>query len=117
MHTTSAMELQVNIKTIKIFEICASILLTIKSLLLGIFFFATSRGKSPCDGISGTIKHLVARASLQTTKEGQNLTPMQLYSWANEHVTGIKVMFVSKQDIAEQSLKIEPRFQNAKTVV
>ena len=41
---------------------------------------------------------------------------MQLYSWANEHVTGIN-MFVSKQDIAEHSLKIEPRLQNAKTVV
>ena len=47
----------------------------------------------------------------------QILTPMQLYSWANEHVTGIKVMFVSKPDIAEHSLKIEPRLQNAKSVV
>ena len=36
---------------------------------------------------------------------------MQLYCWANKHVTGI---FVSKQ---EHSLKIEPRLQNAKTVV
>ena len=27
----------------------ASMLLTIKSLLLGIFFFAISHGKSPCD--------------------------------------------------------------------
>ena len=63
-YTTSAMELRVNIKTIKVFVSCASMLLTIKSLLLG-FFFATSHGKSPCDGIGGTIKHLVARASLQ----------------------------------------------------
>ena len=54
---------------------------------------------------------------LQATKEGQILTPMQLYSWANKHVTGIKLMFVSKQDVAEHSLKIEPRLQNAKTVV
>ena len=56
----------------------------------------------------------MARASPKVTKEGQILTPMQLYSWANKHVTGI---FVSKQDIAEHSLKIEPRLQNAKTVV
>ena len=35
----------------------------------------------------------------------------------NEHVTGFKVRFVSKQDIGEHSLKIEPRLQNAKTVV
>ena len=61
-------------------------------------------------------KCLVARASLQATKEGQILTPLQLYYWANEHVTGIKVMFVSKQNVAEHSLKIEPRLQNAKTV-
>ena len=39
------------------------------------FLFATSHGKSPCDGIGGTIKRLVARASLQATKEGQILTP------------------------------------------
>ena len=28
-------------------------------------FFATSHGKSPCDGIGGTLKRLVSRASLQ----------------------------------------------------
>ena len=39
------------------------------------YFFATSHGKSPCDGIGGTIKRLVARASQQATKEGQILTP------------------------------------------
>ena len=30
-------------------------------------FFATSHGKSPCDAIGGTLKHLIARASLQNT--------------------------------------------------
>ena len=29
--------------------------------------FATSHGKSPCDGIGGTVKRLIAGASLQTT--------------------------------------------------
>jgi hypothetical protein len=28
-------------------------------------FFATSHGKSPCDAVGGTTKHLAARASLQ----------------------------------------------------
>ena len=28
-------------------------------------FFATSHGKSPCDGIGGTVKRVTARASLQ----------------------------------------------------
>ena len=80
-------------------------------------FYATSHGKSPFEGIGSTIKRLVVRVSLLATKEGQILTPMQLYSWANEHVTGIKVMLVSKQDIAEHYLNSEPRLQNAKTVV
>ena len=31
------------------------------------YFFATSHGKSPCDGIGCTVKRLVARASLQNT--------------------------------------------------
>ena len=30
-------------------------------------FFSTSHGNSPCDGIGGTVKRLVARASLQAS--------------------------------------------------
>lgn len=30
-------------------------------------FFATSHGKSPCDGVGGTVKRIAARASLQAT--------------------------------------------------
>ena len=30
-------------------------------------FFGTSHGKSPCDGTGGTVKCLLARASLQST--------------------------------------------------
>jgi len=35
-------------------------------------FFATSHGKSPCDGISGTMKRLVARASLQAATSAKS---------------------------------------------
>jgi hypothetical protein len=42
-------------------------------------FFATSHGKSPCDGIGGTIKQLVACASLQETEINQILTTEDLY--------------------------------------
>ena len=31
---------------------------------LGQVFFATSHGKSPCDGIGGTVKRLTARATI-----------------------------------------------------
>ena len=38
-------------------------------------FFATSHGKNSCDGVSGTIKRLAARASLQRPLSDQILTP------------------------------------------
>jgi hypothetical protein len=42
--------------------------------------FATSHGKSPCDGIGGTVKRLVAGASWQATLQDQILTPQQMYN-------------------------------------
>ena len=36
-------------------------------------FYATSHGKSPCDGIGGTVKRLVAKASLQSVRTLQRL--------------------------------------------
>src|SRR5258705_12399519 len=42
-------------------------------------FFATSHGKSTCDGISGTLKRLTARCSIQETSAGHILTPKDLY--------------------------------------
>ena len=35
------------------------------------FFFATSQGKQPCDGIGGTVKQLAAKASLQRILQNQ----------------------------------------------
>ena len=34
-------------------------------------FFATSHGKGPCDGLSGTVKRLATKASLQWCSEGR----------------------------------------------
>ena len=54
-------------------------------------FFATSHGKSPCDGIGGTVKHLVRRASLQAVSSSHILTPEELlqlgyhYTFATLH--------------------------------
>ena len=46
-------------------------------------FFATSHGKSPCDGLGGTTKRLVTRASLQAPDRDQILTPSQIFTWAD----------------------------------
>ncbi len=62
-------------------------------------FFATSHGKSPCDGIGGTVKRLAARSSLQHPTTGQILTPDDLYSFCRDNITGITSIFVSKEEI------------------
>ena len=81
-------------------------------------FFATSHGKSPCDGLGGTIKRLVARASLQAVTNNQILTPSQMFTWANQNIKGIKFFYVSSDDVqanAEQ-FQLEDRFSSSKTV-
>ena len=47
-------------------------------------FFATSHGKSPCDGIGGTVKWLVTRASLQAPRQGQILDSEPSFSGAEK---------------------------------
>ena len=44
-------------------------------------FFATSHGKSPCDGVGGTLKRLTARASLQRPLADQILTPTAVFHY------------------------------------
>ena len=56
-------------------------------------FFATSHGKSPCDGIGGTLKRLAARVSLQRTKTEQILTPLDTF--CQNEVVGITCKYVS----------------------
>jgi hypothetical protein len=42
-------------------------------------FFATSHGKSACDGVGGSLKGLAAKASLQRPYNYQTIIPHQLY--------------------------------------
>jgi len=79
-------------------------------------FFATSHGKSPCDGIGGTVKRLVARSSLQATNSNHILTAEQLFEWATVNITGIKFFFVPNSDIQLKTPQQEIRFTNAKKV-
>ena len=56
-------------------------------------FFATSHGKGPYDGISGTVKRLVARASLQAATAEQILTPPDLFSWVVTNIHRKRAQF------------------------
>ena len=82
-------------------------------------FFATSHRKSPCDGIGGTVKRLVARASLQATVENHILTAEQMYEYSNTNISGMKFFYVSENDVLQNLSKFDPtkRFASSKTFV
>ena len=45
-----------------------------------------SHGKGASDGVSGTVKRLAARASLQQPYDQQIMTPFQLFQWASDTI-------------------------------
>lgn len=81
-------------------------------------FFATSHGKSHCDGIGGTVKHLVARASLQATTNNHIITPFDMFQWASESIPGVTFLYVSSSDVSDNAAKydLESRFMQASTL-
>ena len=79
-------------------------------------FFATSHGKSPCDGIGGTVKRLVARASLQANLQHQILTPLQMYEWAAKNINGINFVYAAKKDVELHRNYMVDRFASIQTV-
>ena len=81
-------------------------------------FFATSHGKSPCDGIGGTVKRLAARASLQAPVDNQFLTPIELFKWATTNINKIKFFYVTDEEIILHSTnhKLEDSSASVKKV-
>ena len=68
-------------------------------------FFATSHGKGPCDVTGGTVKHLVARASLQMVS-GQTITSLnEIFTWCKENISCISSIYVSA-DVEKHSILI-----------
>ena len=63
-------------------------------------FFATNHGKSPYEGVGGTVKHLVANASLKARHDEYILTPMQLYEWATKNIKGIHFFYISSENVS-----------------
>ena len=52
-------------------------------------FFATSHGKSPCDGIGGTVKRVVCQESLKHVTIGQIFDINLMYYFCKAKITGI----------------------------
>ena len=79
-------------------------------------FFASSHGKSVCDGIGGTVKRLTARASLQSTHSNQILTVSAMLKFCKENIKDIEFFFISKDSmvkVREQQIK---RFAHGSTI-
>lgn len=58
-------------------------------------FFGTGHGKSPCDGIGGTVKRIITKTSLQRPSNHQILTPQEMFYEASNSITGIKYVKIT----------------------
>ena len=79
-------------------------------------FFATSHGKSPCDGIGGTVKRLVARFSLQSPTKDQILSAEAMFEYCIKSISGIKFVYVSSEKMELARNELAERFSVATTV-
>ena len=68
-------------------------------------FFATSHGKSACDGIAGTVERLAANASLMATEKNHVLTPLDLFDLASKNICSIGFIYISAEEITEHCQK------------
>lgn len=79
-------------------------------------FFATSHGKGPCDGIGGTVKRLVSKASLQRVTSGHILDPETMFNFCKSNITGIVFFYLKQNDIIIATSHLHDRFENAQQV-
>ena len=79
-------------------------------------FFATSHGKSPCDGIGGTVKRKLRMESLTRTSNNQILTCKSAYEFCQSSIKGITFFFLSKDDVQNKRLQLETRYTKGNTV-
>ena len=79
-------------------------------------FFATSHGKSPCDGIGGTVKRYTTKRSLQRPLKDQICTYEAMLELCIQEIKGIKFYGISKERMENVRYNLLPRFQSGKTV-
>ena len=79
-------------------------------------FFATSHGKSPCDGIGGTVKRVVCQESLKQITTGQILDVNLMYSFCKAKINGIYFKLFSKEEIDQTRAQLEKRYLGGRTV-
>ena len=87
-----------------------------KGLLAEWHFFATSNGKTACDGIGGTAKRLTLNASLQRPISNQILTPQDMFAFCRDNIHGVHFHFVSNETIQEVDAALQQWFSECHTL-
>ena len=73
-------------------------------------FFATSHGKTAADRVSGTLKRLATKASLQSPHENQILNPKQLYEFAVKEIKGMSFGYATNEEYEDEAKSLVARF-------
>lgn len=64
-------------------------------------FFATSHGKSACDGVGGTVKRKLANESLTRVKDNQITTAQEAFKFCSESIQGINFFYLPTTELEE----------------
>jgi len=80
------------------------------------WIFRYITGKGACDGVSGTVVQLVSTWFHQRIFSEQIFIPQAMFEFFKRNINGISFIFVSMNDIQENSVLLEERFNNAKLV-
>ena len=79
-------------------------------------FFATSHGKSTCDGIGGTVKRLTAKARLQRQTCGQIVNAEEMFKFCKTEIKGIEFIYTSNETVVGVREMLSDRFSRARTI-
>ena len=79
-------------------------------------FFATSHGKSPCDGIGGTVKRKLYRESLTRVVGQHILTSKTAFEFCKDAIASISFFHLSADDLSITRRELEKRYEQGMTV-
>ena len=85
-------------------------------LVAELIIFATSHGKSPCDGIGGTVKRLTARANLQRPLDKQILSVDKMFEFCCEKIKNINFINIKSDHMVNVRDYLNKRFKNGRTM-
>jgi hypothetical protein len=77
-------------------------------------FFASSHGKNACDGLTGTIKRLAAKA--QCISSAVIDSAHKLFVWAQRNIPEIVIEYATKEQYTSTEDNLKSRFENLKTI-